>query len=129
MIHRNQDPLVQLSGVRIVYPLTCRKVDIKTVRVLINYRAPDQKLLNCKELFMIAPCGVNSTGIFWTGGSCSVLYYPLDLPVTGAALEGGRASDSLSHATHFVPARINRNFIFRFQNFVIMRAATDSTVT
>lgn len=125
MIHRNQDPLVQLSGVRIVYPRTCSKLDIKTVRVLINYRASDQKLLNCKELFMIAPCGVNSTGNFWTGGSFSVHYYPADLPVTAAALEGGRASDSLSHATHFVPKRINRNAIFRFQNFVIMRAATD----
>lgn len=51
---------------------------------------------------MIAPCGVNSTGNFWTGGSFSVHYYPPDLPVTAAALEGGRASDSLSHATHFV---------------------------
>ena len=129
MIHRNQDPLVQLSGVRIVYPRTCSKLDIKTVRVLTNYRASDQKLLNCKELFMIAPCGVNSTGNFWTGGSFSVHYYPADLPVTAAALEGGRASDSLSHATHFVPERINRNAIFRFQNFVIMSAATDSTVT
>ena len=78
---------------------------------------------------MIAPCGVNSTGNFWTGGSFSVHYYPPDLPVTAAALEGGRTSDSLSHATHFVPERINRNAIFRFQNFVIMSAATDSTVT
>ena len=127
MIHRNQDPLVQLSGVRIVYPRTCSKVDIKTVRVLINYRASDQKLLNCKELFMIAPCGVNSTGNFWTGGSFSVHYYPADLPVTAAVLEGGRASNSLSHATH--PERINGNAIFRFQNFFIMRAATDPSVT